>query len=279
MPDFVKNIIAPETIWGSFLMLTVGGLIFYVLTSGLSHLYYFVWRKERFFPNEKLDPKQMWLERKWAVYSLLGNAVLTTPIHHFIVNGKSRVYNDVSEYGVPWLLASILLMLVITETLVYWAHRFLHHPIVYKKIHLHHHQFRVTTPWASVAFHPLDSFLQAAPTHLCAFLFPMHAGVYGVGLVLLMIWSVFIHERVTFMRVPLLNNTMHHTAHHKFNKYNYGQYLTIWDRMMGTYKNPLGLVEDGWDRSVPVNPHRSKRAEKPVQGVAEDVAQVPATDP
>ena len=157
------------------------------------------------------------------------------------------MYFDVADHGWPYILLSVVMLLVVTETLVYWAHRSLHHRWMYKHIHFYHHQFRVTTPWTSVAFHPLDSFMQAAPTHLCVFLFPMHVAVYAVALTYLTLWSVLIHERVTFVRWGLINYTMHHTAHHKFNKYNYGQYLTIWDRLMGTYKNPVGLVEDGYD--------------------------------
>ncbi len=235
---------------GSFVVLFVGGIVFYLVTSGSSYLYYFIVRKQRFFPNETPDPAQMRKERRWAVYSLFGNAVFTAPIHHFIVQGKSQVYFDFGAHSTGWFLISIALMVVITETLVFWAHWALHHPFLYKHIHLHHHQFRKTTPWASVAFHPLDSFAQAAPHHLCAFLFPVHIGVYAASVTFVTLWSVFIHERVTFswVRFGLINNTMHHTAHHKFNKWNYGQWFTIWDRIMGTHKDPIGLVDDGYDR-------------------------------
>ena len=89
MDPLLRSLLAPETVWGSFLALFGGGIVFYLVTSGSSYLYYFVLRKNRFFPNETPDPKQMWLERKWAVYSLLGNAVVTAPIHHYIVHGKS----------------------------------------------------------------------------------------------------------------------------------------------------------------------------------------------
>jgi Delta7-sterol 5-desaturase len=238
---------APGSIWGSFVVLTIGGVIFYYVTSGLSYLYFLVWRKDRYFPNETPNPEQMKKERRWALYSLVGNAAFTAPIHHAIVEGKSQIYFGWGEHSFGYFLFTIFIFLMVTECLVYWAHRALHHPILYKHIHLHHHQFRVTTPWASVAFHPLDSFMQAAPTHLCAFLFPVHISVYATFLVFLTLWSVFIHERVTFVRVGIVNYTMHHTVHHKFNKYNYGQFLTLWDRLMGTHKHPVGLVEDGLD--------------------------------
>ena len=58
-----------------------------------------------------------------------------------------------------------------TETLVYWVHRSLHHPLLYRALHRYHHEFREPTPWVSMAFHPLDSFAQGAPYHLFALLF------------------------------------------------------------------------------------------------------------
>lgn len=251
MHPWLHAVIAPETVLGSFLVLAIGGVVFYFVTSGTSYFYYFKLRKARYFPNETPDPKQMRRERLFAMYSLLGNAVITAPIHHLIVTGRSRIYLDVAEHGWGWLVVSVLLFLVITETLVYWAHRALHHPWLYKRVHLYHHQFRVTTPWTSVAFHPLDSFAQAAPHHLCVFLFPVHVGVYAAFVLGVTLWSVLIHERVTFVRNGLVNYTMHHTYHHKYNKQNYGQFFTIWDRLMGTHQDPAGLVEDGND-VVPV---------------------------
>lgn len=248
MNPLLQSVLAPQTMLGSFVVLFVGGIVFYLVTSGSSYLYYFVLRKQRFFPNETPSPAQMRKEKMWAVLSLLGNAVITAPIHHFIVQGKSQVYFHFGDHSAGWFVLSVVLMVVITETLVFWAHYALHHPFLYKHIHLYHHQFRQTTPWASVAFHPLDSFAQAAPHHLCAFLFPVHIGVYAASVTFVTLWSVFIHERVTYVRWNWINHTMHHTAHHKFNKWNYGQWFTVWDRIMGTWKNPIGLVEDGYDR-------------------------------
>lgn len=247
----LDTILAPQSVLASFLVLFVGGLLFFPLTSGTSYLYYRVFRKQRFFGGDEENLAKEQGQRKtewlWAFYNVLGNAVITAPIHHLVVTGKSKVYVDVSEHGVGWIFASIVLVLLITEPLVYWAHRILHHPVLYKKIHLHHHQFRVPSPWTSMAFHPLDSFAQAVPHHLCAFLFPMHAGVYLGFIMFLQLWSTFIHERVTWVRWGFINYTAHHTLHHKANKYNFGQFFTVCDRLFGTYRAPLGLVYDGAD--------------------------------
>ncbi len=254
--SLLDTIIAPQSILASFVVMTIGGLLFYPITSGTSWLYYFVLRRQRFFPHEDGQKQQQAEQRKkewlWAVLNISGHAALTAPIHHLVVTGKSKVYFDVSDKGVPYLLLSIGLILLITEPLVYWAHRILHHPWLYKHIHLHHHQFRVPSPWTSMAFHPVDSFMQAIPHHICVFLFPVHAGVYLFFIVFLQVWSTFIHERVSWVRWSVINYTAHHTLHHKANKYNYGQFTTLPDRLFGTYRSPVGLVYDGADLSQPL---------------------------
>jgi lathosterol oxidase len=251
----LRALIAPASLVGSFAVLFLGGLVFYLATSGTSFLYYCVWRRERFFPGSNVasdqERAQRRLEWRWAFWNLLGNAVLTAPIHHGIVTGRSRIYFDVADHGGwAWLAGSVLAVLLVTEPLVYWAHRLLHHPLLYRHLHLPHHKFRTPSPWTSMAFHPLDSFAQAAPHHLLAFVMPMHVGVYAGFLVFLQIWSTFIHERVTWLSWGAINFTAHHTLHHKLNKSNYGQFFTFCDRIFGTYKAPDGIVYDGAARAM-----------------------------
>jgi lathosterol oxidase len=250
----LRAILAPETTLGSLVVLFVGGVFFYLLTSGTSWLYYCRLRRERFFPGwDPTTPAEhatRRLEWRWAFWNLLGNAVLTAPIHHAIVTGKSRVYLDPLEHGWGWLFGSVVVVLVVTEPLVYWAHRLLHHPFLYKHLHLPHHLFRTPSPWTSMAFHPLDSFAQAAPHHMLAFIMPMHASVYVFFIMFLQVWSTFIHERVTWVRFSVVNFTAHHTLHHKLNKANYGQFFTICDRIFGTYKSPEGIVYDGRENDL-----------------------------
>ena len=138
----------------------------------------------------------------------------------------------------PYLIASFGVYLFFTETLIYWTHRALHHRVLYKWIHLKHHEFRKPIPFAGVSFNPIDSFLQALPHHLCALFLPIHVGIYLGMLTLVTIWAVLIHDRVSFVRWGGLLYTGHHTIHHHYNKYNFGQFFTFWDRWGGTYKSP-----------------------------------------
>jgi Delta7-sterol 5-desaturase len=231
---------APPDLPLIFLAALCAGMVLYFGLSGASYLFFFVWQRQRYFPGEKRpDAQTIGKAIRLAMCGTLGNAVLVTPIWWAILHGHSTIYFSVSEHGMMYLLLTMVLVLAIVETLLYWIHRTLHRPLFYKWIHVYHHEFRDNNPWVSMAFHPLDSFLQSTPLHLCAFLFPLHIDVYLGFLTLSILWTVAIHDRVTFFPLAALHYTAHHTIHHVFNKYNYGQYLTLWDRCMGTHRDPL----------------------------------------
>lgn len=226
---------------GVYLALVAFGMISYALLSGGSYLYFFVWRRDKYVPDHRTDPKEIWTSVKWAFYSVAGNAVLMMPFEIAMSKGHSKLYWGLGEHGYAYLAFTILFELVFSETLIYWIHRGLHGRFFYKTLHVSHHQFRSPTPLASVAFHPVDSFAQALPHHLCAFILPLNTYVYHVYVATIMVWAVLIHDRVCFVPWGFVNHTGCHTAHHWYNKYNYGQFFSFWDKLMGTYKDPREL--------------------------------------
>lgn len=227
---------------GLLLFFVGSGILLYTLLSGASYLYFFVLRRERYHPEFRPDREKITRSLKWAAYSLIGNSVLMLPLQLLVIGGHSRLYYQVRDHGLLYLGLSIVLLLVVTETVIYWIHRWLHDvPWLFRHLHVHHHKFHVPTPWASVAFHPLDSFAQALPYHLCVFFFPVHELVYLVSVGLVTSWAVSIHDHVAFVSPRFVNNSGCHSAHHWFNRFNYGQYFTFWDRLCGTYKHPNAL--------------------------------------
>src|SRR6218665_1595484 len=143
---------------------------------------------------------------------------------------------------------SVVAFILFTDCCIYWIHRWLHHRIFYSRLHKPHHQWKVPTPFASHAFHPVDGFLQSVPYHLYVFLFPMHKFTYLFLYVGVNIWTVSIHDgdfRVPEILKPLINGSAHHTDHHLFYGYNYGQYFTLWDRIGGSFRNPSAFEGTG----------------------------------
>jgi lathosterol oxidase len=237
-------------------VLALAGYGYYLVLACTSYAVLFTWRRARFHPDHRPNRAEIAASLRLAAVSIAGNALLMMPMHALVASGWSQVYFDVDDHGWPWLLGQIALMLVVTETLVYWIHRALHTDWLYHHVHAFHHRFRVPTPFVGVAFHPLDSFAQAFPLHLCLFLFPIHIGVYTTAVAFITAWAVSIHDRISVTSNPAINYTGHHTLHHWYSDCNYGQFFTLWDRVAGTHRDP---ERDSEVPAVVLRPNLSRR--------------------
>ena len=52
-------------------------------------------------------------------------------------------------------------MILLHDTYFYWAHRAMHHPKIYRHVHLVHHLSQNPSPWAAFAFHPFEAVIEA----------------------------------------------------------------------------------------------------------------------
>ncbi|KAG8213033.1 C5-sterol desaturase [Butyriboletus roseoflavus] len=245
----------------SLIMVTLIGIhILYFIFAGLSFRFIFnhdMMRHPRFLKN------QIKFEIISSLKAFPVMTLLTLPWFQAEVMGYSRLYDDVSEYGWLYLVLSVPFFFVFTDYLVYWVHRTLHHPILYKSIHKPHHKWlsawcrfscfpsidmlsSVPTPFASHAFHPVDGYLQSVPYHLFIFLFPLHRCVYLGLFVFVNFWSILIHDSDMITGHPLehvINGPAHHTLHHLYFTVNYGQYFTWADRAGGSYRQPESRLD------------------------------------
>ena len=124
----------------------------YFVFAGAS--YYFL-----FDHSSKSHPKflknQVWREIKLSSIQVPVNSMLTFPWFWGEVKGYSQLYSSISDYGLLYMTFSVILFLFFTDACIYWIHRLLHHPILYSRIHKPHHAWKVPTPFASYAFHPV----------------------------------------------------------------------------------------------------------------------------
>ncbi|QIW98434.1 hypothetical protein AMS68_003952 [Peltaster fructicola] len=132
-------------------------------------------------------------------HGFMYDTISTAPFNHFLFNIFGSAYN--------WIQFPFFLMF--TDFFIYWIHRGLHHPLVYKRLHKPHHKWIMPTPYASHAFHPLDGYSQ-----------------------------IMIHDGEYVANSPVINGAACHTMHHLYFNYNYGQFTTLWDRIGGSYRQP-----------------------------------------
>jgi Delta7-sterol 5-desaturase len=234
-----------------FVMTVAGGCLLYLSAATFS--YYFLFDHEllkhpKILRDKNGVPNQVQQEIWVAVSGTPGMALPTALLFLAEVNGGSKLYDRVDERGVGFLLLSLVSFILFTDCTIYWIHRGLHHPAIYTKLHKLHHKWKVPTPFASHAFHPIDGFLQSLPYHIYPFLFPLHKTLYLGLFVLINLWSTSIHDGlycVPKALQPYVNGSAHHSDHHLFFNFNYGEYLTLWDRLGGSFKDPSAYHECG----------------------------------
>ncbi|KAG7274821.1 hypothetical protein CRUP_038794 [Coryphaenoides rupestris] len=178
--------------------------------------------------------RQLQRELRLGVTAIFWMSFPTVALFFAEIRGYSKLYDDISESP--------------SDMVIYWMHRVLHHKSVYKYLHKQHHVFKIPTPFASHAFHPLDGFLQSLPYHVYPFLFPLHKVVYLVLFVFVNVWTISIHDgdfRIPWPLIEVINGAAHHVDHHLYFYYNYGQYFTLWDRLGGSYRHPSVLRGQG----------------------------------
>ncbi|KAF9567171.1 C5-sterol desaturase [Agrocybe pediades] len=223
----------------SLAVITIIGIhILYFLFAGLSYAFIFnhdMMRHPQFLKN------QVRLEIITSMKALPIMTLLTLPIFLAEVRGHSMLYDDVDTYGYPYLVASVPFYLLFTDYSIYWIHRWLHIPAIYKRIHKPHHKWIIPTPFGSYAFHPLDGFAQSLPYHLFIFTIPLHRVLYIAMFVLINFWAIFIHDSdmiTGHIFEKVINGPAHRTLHHLYFTVNYGQYFTWADRAGGSYRQP-----------------------------------------
>lgn len=230
-----------------FIITNLGGYALYFIFAALSYQFIF---DKRLMKHPLILENQVQKEIVYTCKSVPIMSIPTISIFFLEVRGYSKLYDNVSDSKSGWLgiIFSVVTFILFTDMLIYWIHRGLHHKLIYKYIHKPHHRWKVPTPFASHAFHPADGFLQSCPYHIYPFLFPLHKFTYLALFVFVNIWTVSIHDgdyRVPGVIQPLVNGSAHHTDHHLFYNYNYGQFFTLWDRIGDTFRYPSAFEGNG----------------------------------
>lgn len=221
------------------------GTIIYWLTAGIWHVVIYnvmgqklFVEKGRPFPTRDTIIDQMQL----AQASLFVYAALPI-LSEFLIESKlTKTYFYIDEVG-GWGYYALYFVLYLSfvEVGIYWMHRTLHtNKFLYKYVHGLHHKYnkQVTmTPWASIAFNPLDGILQASPYVVGLFIVPVHYFTHMFLLFFSGIWATNIHDAVWGDSEPIMGakyHLMHHTHYH----YNFGQFFIFCDYIFGSLKVP-----------------------------------------
>lgn len=179
------------------------------------------------------------------------------------IRAYTFLYSEINEYPIWWFWISIPVALVVHDAYFYWTHRLMHHPRLFKTMHLVHHRSTNPTPWAAFAFHPTEAVVEAGIITVLAFTVPMTFWSLMIFLVIMTIENVIGHLGYEFFprwltnsRIGFwLNSSTNHNQHHKYFEGNYGLYFRWWDVWMGTthpkYYSELEQIQNRRPKPTP----------------------------
>jgi Delta7-sterol 5-desaturase len=128
-------------------------------------------------------------------------------------------------------------------SLVPWC-RYLHN------VHHKYNKEHSLSPFAGLAFHPIDGMLQALPYAITLFIVPMHFFTHEILLFLTALWTANIHDNINGNLLPIMGAGWH-TIHHTSYKQNYGHYFVIMDWLFDTLISPEEFEAQNAERKVP----------------------------
>lgn len=175
--------------------------------------------------------------RSIAIFGLMAALMVQA-----IINGWTRMYFQLDQFGWAYFVISIGLIIVAHDAYFYWTHRLMHHRWLYRWVHHTHHLSTNPSPWAAYAFSPVEAFVQAGIAPLVFFTMPVHPLAFALFMIWQISFNVFGHCGYEifpnwFIRSPLgwfLNSVTHHNLHHEKYRANFSLYFNVWDRLMGT---------------------------------------------
>lgn len=216
--------------------------VVYFLTGGLWAYYvYICWGDKFFAPGNMPALKDMLEQIKVSMLSMPLYSLLPAVAEHCVEQGWTKSYSRISDVGVMGYLAYFVLYMTCVEFCVYWMHRGLHDvKIGYKLLHYIHHKYNkehTLSPFAGLAFHPLDGVLQGIPYCYLLFLVPMHFLTFELLMFATGVWTTNIHDCIHAKIAPVMGAGYHSLHHTVYNK-NYGHYFTYMDKLHNTLFTP-----------------------------------------
>ena len=221
----------------------IGGTILYYVAAAAFHVIVYNVFRERYYTSKgREDEIPTWETIRGQIVVAQGAiffyAALPVFMSWLVEEGYTKCYFYIDEVG-GWTnyLLNTLLYFTLVEFGIYWMHRTLHtNKFLFKYVHAKHHAYmeaKTLTPWASIAFNPLDGILQASPYVATLMVVPAHYITATLMLAFTAIWATNIHDAVPGTWGPIMGSE-YHLIHHTHLRYNHGQIFVFMDYLFGT---------------------------------------------
>lgn len=230
---------------GTIALATAAGLGMYFGIGGVLELVYYRRRREQAadwkcqperFPSPNARRRELVLGTANMTLGSLASGVF---VYYALHGGDTGLYVSLAEHGVAYSIASTLAYLLATDLALYWLHRGLHTPRLYRAIHRVHHRWGAPTAFTAAAMHPLEFALYQSVMLVPLLFVPLHAAGVIAVLVATHYYALIDHSGVRLRSWwPFIAPTRFHDDHHAHFHVNFGQSFLLWDRVFGTLREP-----------------------------------------
>jgi Delta7-sterol 5-desaturase len=160
----------------------------------------------------------------------------------------TKIYDNIHDYSISYLLFSLVLAIFIHDTYFYFMHRALHHRKLFRRVHLVHHKSTNPNPFTAYSFHPSEAIFEGAVILIIVFAIPIHLISFALFMSVSILFNIYAH--LGYELIPKrfansylgqwINTSKNHNLHHENSINNYGLYFTFWDRIFNTLERKVG---------------------------------------
>ncbi len=242
--------------WYHFVMIIslryfiVAGIAFLIWYKLLGKKIFYKKIQARFPKNKDYQREIFYSLITIAVFASAPVLLLQTSFRKF-----TQYYTHINENGMLYFWLAFPLTFIIHDAYFYWIHRLMHHPKLFRYMHVIHHRSVNPSPWAAFSFQPFEAIVEAGIFAVLIIVMPIHFWHLFVFFLVMIVYNVYGHlgwelYPKNFSRHWLgkwVNTSVNHNQHHQFFKGNYGLYFLFWDRWMNTlrsdYEDQFELVQ------------------------------------
>jgi len=236
--------------WGGVELLVIGlftqiGLEFY--RSGVPRVFARTSAKDLAARGKPLEVLAR-IDRQYIAFSQCAIVIMSFHYLQFMASSPNVLWKP-EQMTFASTCIPLPLFFIVYDAFYAPFHRALHHRSVYAYVHKHHHRQVVPTRGNTDAInvHPFE-FLMGEYNHVLTiflvsrYIMPIHAIACLLFLVLGGTLATLNHTRLdlSFLRLPFTKvpifGVRAHDTHHAIPNSNYGQYIMLWDYVMGTFR-------------------------------------------
>ncbi|MCX6183355.1 MAG: sterol desaturase family protein [Bacteroidetes bacterium] len=189
------------------------------------------------------------------------SVVLTFGIAYlaFGIVGDSLQMNFGSYIHWPWL--QFIVVALYSELIAYWIHRFAHSVKWWWMVHRFHHSANEMGTLTYYRVHFIEDQLNTFFKVIPFIVFGMPLESYVIYYFITELHNLLIHSEIKsdwgwfgkYVLVSPMAHRIHHSVDAAHYNYNFSNFLTIWDRLMGTFKEnavveKVGLTENPYNQ-------------------------------